>query len=1029
VRKRAWYLYLAGGLALSLLYYVGPRFMRTGPVMNIIGGSAAVAILVGVRLNKPRVSTAWYLFCGGLVLFVSGDVITYNYQRFFGEAAPFPSIGDKLYLAVYPVLIAGLIVLVRSRNPGRDRPALIDALVISIGVGVLSWVFLMAPNASNSELGLAQKVTSIAYPLGDLLLGGMILRLAVGRGSRTPAFYLLIGSVVALLLTDSKYTYIIITSTYNGSGSGLDLGWQLFYLLWGAAALHPSMRSLSEPGKESLDRLQRTRLVLLSAATLMVPIVRTIQLIRGSRPDEPVLIAAAVVIYLLVAARMSGLVVRHEQAERRERALREVGAAFVAAGDADDIRAAAASAIGEVSDQDVHARIDLAPNSGGSSPTLDGLTDVAASDLAGGRTISLTGVEPALAAALHLDPPPKALLLSPVRRGSTTVGLAVVSSETPLASQTVQAVEGLLAQASLALERAQLAEDVHRQRVEARFRSLVQNATDLITVIDADATIRYQSPSVRRVLGYEPSELEGTSFFDLIHLDDASRVRSLLVASGAGQTVIDARLRHHSGTWLAVEMTPNDLTDDPNVAGIVLNTRDVSERRAFEEQLQHQAFHDTVTGLANRALFHDRVHHALERQERDGEALAVLLLDLDDFKAVNDSLGHAVGDRLLVEVGNRLRTLVRGADTVARMGGDEFAVLMEEAREEEAGEAAERIVEGLKAAFQLDGKDVLVRASLGIAIVEGAGGEEGAEEVLRNADVAMYMAKAEGKGRYQIFEPTMHNSVLRRLELRADLLRAAENDEFVLYYQPIYDLAGGELAGVEALIRWQHPERGLVPPDQFIPLAEETGLIVPIGKWALEEACKEALILQRACPRSERPLTMAVNLSAKQLQEPDLVHDLATILRETGLAPQSLHVEITESVMMADTEFSVTRLKELKMLGVRLAVDDFGTGYSSLNYIRRFPIDVLKIDRSFIDGVSDGGEVSALTEAILQLSRILRLDAVAEGIETKEQLERLLELHCELGQGYLFARPLERKAIEALVASGRSIRVQQEEAM
>ncbi len=1029
MRKRAWSLYLAGGLALSLLYFVGPSFMRTGPVMNVIGGSAGVAILVGVRINRPRVSIAWYLFAVGLLLFVSGDVITYNYERFFGEPAPFPSIGDALYLMVYPFLISGLIILVRSRNPGRDRAALIDALVITIGIGVLSWVFLMAPNATNTDFTLSQKLTSIAYPLGDLLLGGMIVRLAVGRGSRTPAFYLLVGSVVALLLTDSKYAYILVTSTYNGSGSGLDLGWQLFYLLWGAAALHPSMRSLSEPGGESIDRLQRTRLVLLSAATLMVPVVRSIELFRGHAPDEPVLIGAAVVIYLLVAMRMSGLVVRHEQAERRERALREVGAKFVAAGDADAIRAAAADAISAVSDEPLSVRIDMAPRGRPWSRPLAGLGPVAAADLTEGRTVRLSRVDPQLAETLQLDEVPNALVLAPVRSGTTTIGLAVVSSERPLPKQTVQAVEGLMAQASLAMERAQLAEDVHRQRVEARFRSLVQNATDLITVIDPDGTIRYQSPSVRRMLGYEPTALEGTNFFDLIHADDVAPVRTFVASSSAGQNVVDARLKHEGGDWLSVEITANDLTADANVAGIVLNTRDVSEQRAFEEQLQHQAFHDTVTGLANRALFHDRVHHALERRGRDGQELAVLLLDLDDFKAVNDSLGHAVGDRLLTEVGNRLRTLVRGADTVARMGGDEFAVLMEEARQEEAGEAAERIVEGLKAPFLLDGKDVLVRASLGIAIVE-ADAIQGTEEVLRNADVAMYMAKAEGKGRYQIFEPTMHSSVLKRLELRADLLRAVENQEFVLYFQPIYEMASGDLAGVEALIRWQHPDRGLVPPDQFIPLAEETGLIVPMGKWALEEACRQALTLQRALPRPARPLTMAVNLSAKQLQEPELVRDLAEILRETGLRPDSLHVEITESVMMADTEFSVARLKELKMLGVRLAVDDFGTGYSSLNYIRRFPIDVLKIDKSFIDGITDEGEVSALTEAILQLSKILRLHAVAEGIETREQLDRLLELDCELGQGYLFARPLERTAIERLVASGHSsLESEQEEAI
>jgi EAL domain-containing protein (putative c-di-GMP-specific phosphodiesterase class I) len=271
----------------------------------------------------------------------------------------------------------------------------------------------------------------------------------------------------------------------------------------------------------------------------------------------------------------------------------------------------------------------------------------------------------------------------------------------------------------------------------------------------------------------------------------------------------------------------------------------------------------------------------------------------------------------------------------------------------------------------------------------------------------------------------MHSSVLKRLELKADLLRASDNGEFLMYYQPIYRLGDGELSGVEALIRWQHPDKGLVPPDQFIPLAEETGLIVPIGKWVMEESCREAIILQRASPSRTKPITMSVNLSARQLQEPELVHDVAAVLRESGIEPETLVVEITESVMMADTDFSVTRLKELKMLGVSLAVDDFGTGYSSLNYIRRFPIDILKVDKSFIDGIAEGGEESALTEAILQLAHVLKLRAVAEGIESKDQFDRLIELHCEMGQGYLFARPLEKKAIEALVASGRSLRVEQ----
>ena len=1018
VRQRAWYLYLAGGLLLGVLYYLGPSWARTGYSQNVVGASGVVAILVGVHINRPRNRTAWYLFAAGLALFVAGDVITYHPEWFFhSDNAPFPSWGDAAYLAVYPLLVAGLLMLVRSRNPGGNRPALIDALVISIGVGVLSWVFLMEPNASDATQTLVQKMTSIAYPLGDLLLLGMIVRLAMGTGERPPAFYLLIGSIVALLLTDSKYTYILVTSSYNGSGSGLDAGWGLFYLLWGAAALHPSMRILSEPGIEKPDRLQRTRLVLLSAAWLMVPIVRIIQLERDKAVNEPVLIAASLVLSLLVALRMSGLIVRHEQAERRERALREVGAAFVAAGDPDEIRDAAARAIREVVGGSVDVRVDLAPSGEPFTLPADGIPDMVAADLTAGRTVRLARISPALAHAMDLEEGSGAILLAPVRTGVQLAGLALVQAEMPLPSQTVRTVEGVMAQVSLALERAQLAEGIHRQRVEARFRSLVQNATDLITVIDAEGTITYQSPSVRRMLGYEPEDLEGSSLYDLIHPDDALRVRNLLASVAAASTVIEAQLKHHGESWLHVEMTPTDLSDDTNVAGIVLNTRDVSERRAFEEQLTHQAFHDTVTGLANRALFRDRVEHALERQARDDRSLAVLLMDLDDFKAVNDSLGHAVGDRLLVEVGHRLKALVRGADTVARLGGDEFAVLMEDARDEEAAEAADRIVDGFKKPFDLEGRDVIVRASIGIDIVHPSGPvHQGAEEVMRNADVAMYTAKAEGKGRYQVFEPTMHGSVIKRLELRADLLRAVEEGEFVLHYQPILELNSGDLAGFEALIRWQHPRRGIVPPLQFIPLAEETGMIIPIGKWALQEACREALVLQQLSRRRRKPLTMSVNLSVKQLQEPDLVADIGQILRETGLDPATLTIEITESVMMADTEFSVTRLHALKTLGVQLAVDDFGTGYSSLNYIRRFPIDSLKVDRSFVDGVGDGGEVSALTEAILHLSRVLRLRAVAEGIETSEQLDRLLQLNCELGQGFLFSRPVDKSAVEALTA-------------
>jgi diguanylate cyclase (GGDEF)-like protein/PAS domain S-box-containing protein len=566
---------------------------------------------------------------------------------------------------------------------------------------------------------------------------------------------------------------------------------------------------------------------------------------------------------------------------------------------------------------------------------------------------------------------------------------------------------------ALALDSAALTEDLLRQQTEARFRSLVQNSTDVVMVVDVDSTVRYVSPSVEGVFGYDASELEGTKLTGLIHPDDKAQVLQFLtpaaVREGAPATqLIESRMRHRDDFWLHVETLRTDLMHDPNVKGIVLNSRDVSERKAFEEQLAHQAFHDSITGLANRALFRDRVEHALERLTRTDLPMSVLFMDLDDFKTINDSLGHAAGDRLLGEVGERLRTCLRTPDTAARLGGDEFAILLEDGGEGVgAADVAVRILAALEAPFQLDGKEVFVRASIGIATSgeNRTTGPEGAEELLRNADVAMYIAKEAGKNRYQIFEAKMHDTALRRLELKADLQRAVENEEFVLYFQPVIHLASGEIDGFEALVRWNHPTRGLVMPLDFIPLAEETGLIVPIGSWVLWEACRRGQVLQPVGPDA-RPLHIAVNLSARQLQRPEIVRETARLLLDSGLAPERLVLEITESVMMQDMALSNERLTQLRKLGVKLAVDDFGTGYSSLNYIRRFPVDILKVDKSFVDGVADGGEESALTAAIIELASILNLRPVAEGIERADQLEKLLELNCELGQGYYFSEPL-----------------------
>jgi diguanylate cyclase (GGDEF)-like protein/PAS domain S-box-containing protein len=549
----------------------------------------------------------------------------------------------------------------------------------------------------------------------------------------------------------------------------------------------------------------------------------------------------------------------------------------------------------------------------------------------------------------------------------------------------------------------------------AQFRSLVHNASDLITVVDAGGTIRYQTPSAERLVGLAADELIGTRYLDLVDASDEAHVRALLgeLAGAPGTTATaEYRLCHNDGSSRFVESIVSSMVTDQSVRGLVLNTRDVTDRKMLEEELAHQAFHDSLTGLSNRAVFRDRVNHALTRADRHGTSLTVLLLDLDGFKMVNDSLGHDAGDVLLVAVGARIQECGRASDTVARLGGDEFALLLEDDGDEGRARAvADRVLGALAAPFEVQGREVFVRASIGIAISGGAAANT--EELIRNADTAMYAAKAAGKGRYEIFQPVMHTRALRQFEVQADLQRALEREEFTVLYQPIVDITSGAVTGMEALVRWLHPTRGLLPPIEFIGVAEESGLIVPLGRWVLFEACRQTTEWRASYPEA-LGLTISVNLSTRQLLEPDLVQQVGRVLEETGLDPGALVLEITEGSLMQDVAATAVKLHHLKELGVRLAIDDFGTGSSSLAYLRQFPIDLLKIDKSFVDQMTTvGSEGPALVRAIIELAQTFHLQTVAEGIEEGEQLDELRSAGCHSGQGYLFARPLASDAMEA----------------
>ncbi len=558
------------------------------------------------------------------------------------------------------------------------------------------------------------------------------------------------------------------------------------------------------------------------------------------------------------------------------------------------------------------------------------------------------------------------------------------------------------------------------RRSEQEYRQLFERASDAVIIIDIEREL---------VLDVNPRacELYGIAYDDFVelglrdlaghfvngHAEDAAR---LLVREMQGH---EAEIRHTDGMQLHVLVSASLVEFRGHRCALSIQ-RDVTDQKRLEEQLRHQALHDALSGLANRALFQDRLEHALSRARQAQYDVAVLVLDLDRFKLINDSLGHDLGDRMLVGVAARLLECVRDGDTVARLGGDEFTILLEGvANMREVTLVAERVTNALRMHFHLDGHDIVVTASVGIAVATHGSGTP--ETLMSHADVAMYRAKDAGRSGYVIFDPSMNATMLERLELETGLRVAIDRGQLRAHYQPTVDIKSSRVVGMEALVRWEHPTRGQLPPGAFIPLAEEAGLVRMIDQWILGHACRQLAAWTESY--RDAPLILNVNVSAQSIQHPDMVRDIAAVLDETGVDPQQLQLEITESVIMADAGATHSRLRHLKELGVRLAIDDFGTGYSSLSYLKRFPVDTLKVDRSFVDGLGTEAEDSAIVEAIISLGRALELQIVAEGVETDVVAHRLQELGCSLGQGYRFARPLPADQFERLLAAGFSVRL------
>jgi diguanylate cyclase (GGDEF)-like protein/PAS domain S-box-containing protein len=1015
---------------LTSIYYAFPeqRLIFVG-----IGLSGVFGILIGIAYNRPSHSLPWYLLAAANLSFTAGEFTQIVLIQYLHES-PFPSLADAFYVATYGLYAAGLLGFVGWRTARRDRANLIDALTLTVGLALLCWIYVIVPYAHSPGLSWFQKATSIAYPLGDILVLAMLLRLLAPRGGKSTSLVLLTAGTVGLLAADIAYALIQLHGTWR-TGTPVELGWAVFYGAWGAAALHPSMVTLTEPTEWRPDN-GRVRLGLLTLAVLIAPAMLVLADTRNDTGNVSVIGVFSAIMFCLVLYRLAGVAETHRRAVTRERTLRGAVASLGLTEDLPQVATAVQQAMNSLLEDSPnhHAvlairkddRLCLSSATDGtqiptSEPT-DTLIHVQA-ESGGTRLCPVTSLGEELSARFH---PVRSALLCPLALTEESgpdplIGALIVAGDERDLLMLRDSLATLATQGTLAVERISLNQEVSKRNSEAYFRTLVQNASDVILILDEEDRIRYASPSALQVLG--SATLAGSRLDELVPPQESRTVAQALkrmrTRDEPDQRQHWRMLRTDQAT-IEVEARCSDLRQEATVAGLVLTLRDVTEQRKLERELTHRAFHDSLTGLANRVLFHERVAHALTQSQREGTVVGVLLVDVDDFKVVNDTQGHPVGDELLVALSLRLSTAVRGSDTAARLGGDEFALLVEDPMTPRDLEIfADHVLSVFAEPFRLSIGPVSVNASVGIATTEDS---YDAVELLAHADLALYEAKSAGKRQWRWYRPVLQSGMVERHELQESLGRSAV-ESFVVLYQPIVELATEAIVGFEALVRWPHATRGTVLPDQFITLAEESGQIVPLGAWVLGRAAAEAVSWlavtdgHRNGAAAHKPPHVSVNVSPRQFRDHGFLDEVRHVLDHTGIDPSSLVLELTESLLLRHDDRVLAEMRALNDLGVRIAIDDFGTGYSSLSYLREFPISILKIDKSFIDDLGQSTQQYALVDGITHLADTLGMTVIAEGVENTQQRDLLVSMGCPLGQGYLFARPLGAEDAQALILS------------
>ncbi len=1035
-RRNSWWVYVLLCCALIVIFYAIP-YLSSWPwrpgvsqslIWSVVASLTIIAMAIGVAIQRPGVKTVWVLLIVGVAFTGIADTL-WEFPELVGlrgRDIPYPSILDYLYLASYLFLFAGILLLVKRRSPGRDRAALLDALIVTTAAGLTSWVFIIEPTIDGTDLTTSASLVTTAYPLMDILLLGAATRLwfSLDSGRNTSARFIVV-ALVGVLIADTAYAYLTIQGDWQ-DGTVWDLGWFVFYIGLGAAGLHASVSSpviATTPDRA----ISRWRFVLLLALMSVLPLVLLVgQITLKASTQGLVIILGALFMFGLVLLRLNDLVLQLRETLRRERVIRDANGALAAAADGDTIR-----------DTVVNAAADLHPGATSYVVELrrEGSSGIVTQTVPSGRRFGLSGQAmeelarlshgllmvygpTAIHRALELSDHAALTVRALTDNDGTTDGYLVAAASPALPRETPPALAALAEAASLARARIGLGRVLAARASEQRLRRMLQHSTDIIAVLDLDLSIRYLSPGAERLLGISPQYVFGTSWLDAVFPADRGKANGLIEASTSERPAqAEFRLLAGDGSHRYVDVVATRVIehDEP---GFVLTCHDVTERRALEQQLSYQAFHDSLTGLANRALFRDRLEHAIARTARSEMRFAVLFIDLDDFKDVNDSLGHAAGDSMLRQMTHRLGEAVREEDTVARLGGDEFAILLESIdSDDEVITVADRIVMSAREPFEVGESVISSGLSIGIAIADASA--LSAEAVMRNADLALYEAKNLGKNRHALFAPAMHEQAVDRLQLSADLRDAIDQGQLLCHYQPIVELATDAVVGVEALVRWQHPERGLLGPGQFIGLAEESGLIVPLGHEVLRMALAATAQWQRDIPGYDE-LTLTVNLSARQVQEDTLVGEVREALAESGVRPSTLVLEITESMLLPGEGVTMERLRELADLGVRLFIDDFGTGYSSLSYLQQLPVHGIKLAREFVCTLGTGSvnapDGGNLVSTIRSIAETLGLTSIiAEGVETAEQRQALVDLGYTLGQGYLMARPMPATALASLL--------------